>query len=228
VPEEAADAVGQLRQPAHVADGRPPRDLLALCSRGDQQEGAPLVLFSRLPIRAVEKVPTAGRRPRLLAELALDRGGDGRTLMVVGVHPTSPSPTDPQDSWVRNLQLDGLAERAEGASGLVIVAGDFNTTPWSPYFRACSLRRGFATPPRARAGSRPGPAGFGGRRASRSTISWSAARWAWPPSGAGRSSAPTTIQSSRTSGYLLRFHKAWSSRPNRAPRQAPEVRHDEA
>jgi endonuclease/exonuclease/phosphatase (EEP) superfamily protein YafD len=101
---------------------------------GDLREGAPLILFSRLPIRAAGEVPTAGQRPRLLAELVLD--GSGRTLTLVGVHPSSPSPTDPRDSWVRNLQLDGLAERVERAGSPVIVAGDFNTSPWSPHFRA--------------------------------------------------------------------------------------------
>lgn len=100
---------------------------------GDLPEGAPLILFSRLPILAADEAPTAGRRPRLLAELALD--GGGRTLAVVGVHPASPSPTGARDSRVRNLQLDGLAGRAGGVEGPIIVAGDFNTTPWSPHFR---------------------------------------------------------------------------------------------
>jgi endonuclease/exonuclease/phosphatase (EEP) superfamily protein YafD len=72
-----------------------------------------------------------GRRPYLAADLALGE----RTLTVVGVHPSSPSPKDPSDTRQRNLQLGYLADLLEGTRGPVVVAGDFNTTPWSPFFQ---------------------------------------------------------------------------------------------
>jgi endonuclease/exonuclease/phosphatase (EEP) superfamily protein YafD len=55
--------------------------------------------------------------------------------MVVGLHASSPRPNDPSDARRRDLQLDDLASLLEGADGPLIVAGDFNTTPWSPHFQ---------------------------------------------------------------------------------------------
>jgi endonuclease/exonuclease/phosphatase (EEP) superfamily protein YafD len=95
------------------------------------QDGAPVILFSRHPVLRETVIGTPAGRPYLAADLALGE----RTLTVVGVHPSSPSPRDPSDTRQRNLQLDYLGDLAEDARGPVIVAGDFNTTPWSPYFR---------------------------------------------------------------------------------------------
>ena len=96
-------------------------------------EGAPVILLSRHPIVAEEVVrPPRGRRPYLMAELAV--GGE-EPLVVVAVHPSSPSPTEPGDTRRRNRELDHLAEVVSDTARPVIVAGDFNTTPWSPHFR---------------------------------------------------------------------------------------------
>ena len=70
------------------------------------------------------------RRPYLAATLAVE----GRTLDVVGVHPSSPSPSQPGDTRRRNSELDHIAEVVKNNDAAVIVAGDFNTTPWSPHF----------------------------------------------------------------------------------------------
>jgi endonuclease/exonuclease/phosphatase (EEP) superfamily protein YafD len=95
------------------------------------RERPPVVLFSRHPIVAEKVVrPPRGRRPYLVAEIAV---GD-RTVLVAGVHPSSPSATEPRDTRQRNRELDHIAEIAGEADRPVIVAGDFNTTPWSPYF----------------------------------------------------------------------------------------------
>jgi endonuclease/exonuclease/phosphatase (EEP) superfamily protein YafD len=95
------------------------------------RERPPVVLFSRHPIvdHAVVR-PLGGRRPYLLAEIAVE----GATLVVAGVHPSSPS-SEPGDTRRRNRELDHIAEVAGQADRPVIVAGDFNTTPWSPYFQ---------------------------------------------------------------------------------------------
>jgi endonuclease/exonuclease/phosphatase (EEP) superfamily protein YafD len=95
------------------------------------QDGAPVILFSRHPIvqESVIRSPE-GSRPYLGADLALG----GRTVAVVGVHPSSPSPRDPSDTRQRNLQLDYLADLLDETHGPVVVTGDFNTSPWSPHF----------------------------------------------------------------------------------------------
>jgi endonuclease/exonuclease/phosphatase (EEP) superfamily protein YafD len=94
--------------------------------------GAPVILLSRHPVVAEEVVrPPRGRRPYLVAELAVG----GQPLVVVAVHPSSPSPTGPGHSRRRNRELDHIAEVVRNAERPVIVAGDFNTTPWSPHFK---------------------------------------------------------------------------------------------
>lgn len=94
--------------------------------------GAPVVLFSRWPVPAETVVqPAAAERPYVVARLA----APGATPLVVGVHPASPSPTEPEDSRERNYQLDHIGATVEGIAGPVVLAGDLNTTPWSPHFR---------------------------------------------------------------------------------------------
>lgn len=95
------------------------------------RDGAPIILFSRLPIVSASEEPRHGRRPRLVSEVETG----GRTIAVVGVHPYSPSPRNPGRSWLRNRELDAIAARVGGTDQPVIVAGDFNATPFSPHFR---------------------------------------------------------------------------------------------
>ena len=91
-----------------------------------------VILFSRHPIVEEQVVrPPGGLRPYLVAEVAL---GD-ETVVIAGVHPFAPSPTGPDGTHRRNRQLDHIAATLGQAQRPVIVAGDFNTTPWSPYFQ---------------------------------------------------------------------------------------------
>ena len=95
------------------------------------RERGPVVLFSRWPILAEQVLQAPrSRRPYLAAELAIE----GQVLEFVGVHPSSPSPSEPHASSRRNRELDHIAEVVQGTDAPVIVAGDFNTTPWSPHF----------------------------------------------------------------------------------------------
>jgi endonuclease/exonuclease/phosphatase (EEP) superfamily protein YafD len=95
------------------------------------REGAPVLLFSRFPILAEKVVrPPGGRRPYLMAEVRVAK----QPLMIVGVHPSSPSPSRPGHSHRRNRELNHVADVVEGSKRPVIVAGDFNTTAWSPHF----------------------------------------------------------------------------------------------
>lgn len=86
-----------------------------------------IALMSRFPVeraRFFELGPT----PAVDAEL---RGPAG-TLRVVGVHLVPP--TTAALFAARNAQLKALAEIAAAEPGPLIVAGDFNLTPYSPYF----------------------------------------------------------------------------------------------
>ena len=95
-------------------------------------KGAHIVLFSRYPILRATKVrPPVRGNPHLVADIALGE----RMLSVVGVHPKSPSPEEASDSRRRNRQLDHIAQVVNAVDGPVIVAGDFNISPWSPHFR---------------------------------------------------------------------------------------------
>jgi endonuclease/exonuclease/phosphatase (EEP) superfamily protein YafD len=96
-----------------------------------QARRAPVILFSRWPIVSDRLlVAPRSRRPYLVAELAVD----GRTLEVVGVHPSSPSPSKARATRRRNHELDHIAGVVQNSDAPVIVAGDLNTTPWSPHF----------------------------------------------------------------------------------------------
>lgn len=91
-----------------------------------------IAVFSKYPLRAIEDLDLGDRSSshlRLLVQLP-----DG-LAEVYAVHLASP-PSRRQAAQ-RNLQLRRLAERIAAADPALprIVAGDFNTTPYSPYFR---------------------------------------------------------------------------------------------
>jgi endonuclease/exonuclease/phosphatase (EEP) superfamily protein YafD len=95
-------------------------------------QGGPILLFSRFPILRHETIkPPRGLRPYLEADVAVDE----RIVTVLGVHPSSPTVTDPIDSRQRNHSLNHIARNIEDRIRPLIVAGDFNITPWSPHFR---------------------------------------------------------------------------------------------
>ncbi len=86
-------------------------------------------IFSRLPIRKVDPIPTPFGCPPIVCEIEVDRG----TLTVVGAHP--PPPANGQLTRFRNGMLTEMAERISSLSGPVVLCGDLNTTPWSHSFR---------------------------------------------------------------------------------------------
>ena len=95
-------------------------------------QGGPIILFSRFPVLRHEKIhPPRGQRPYLEVDIAVDE----RTITVLGVHPASPTVTDPDESHQRNHSLNHIGRNIEDRIRPLIVAGDFNTTPWSPHFR---------------------------------------------------------------------------------------------
>ncbi|EKV26628.1 hypothetical protein C882_2255 [Caenispirillum salinarum AK4] len=97
------------------------------------RNGAPALIFSRHPIwydRVARR--TAGKTPYLVTRLTVGE----RAVSVIGVHPTSPAPFDGDGSRARNQQLRQIAQTASGLDDPLIVAGDFNTTLWSPHAAA--------------------------------------------------------------------------------------------
>lgn len=76
----------------------------------------------------------------------------GGVVTVIGVHLRSPMTRE--NAAARNRQLELLARRRAGIEGPLVVTGDFNITPYSPFFRdwlaATGLkdaRRGFGLDP---------------------------------------------------------------------------------
>jgi endonuclease/exonuclease/phosphatase (EEP) superfamily protein YafD len=84
-------------------------------------------VWSRLPLESA--MPFAlGRQPAIEARV---RFGDD-AFTVLGVHLNAP--TSPRRAAARNTELRQLAERSAAIEGPLVVAGDFNLTPYSPLF----------------------------------------------------------------------------------------------
>ena len=103
-----------------------------------------LVVMSRFPVEAFSVEMPRDARGRVLGYPAgravLDVGG--RDVVVWAVHP--PSPLDWWSWHARNAYHLWVAERAaaEDATTPVIVAGDYNQTPWTPWHQRFLERSG--------------------------------------------------------------------------------------
>jgi endonuclease/exonuclease/phosphatase (EEP) superfamily protein YafD len=86
-----------------------------------------IALFSRLPFDSAEPF-RLGITTAIEAVVRTPAG----PLTVFGVHLRSP--TRPRRAALRNRQLDYLTERLASVQGAVAVVGDFNVTPYSPYY----------------------------------------------------------------------------------------------
>jgi endonuclease/exonuclease/phosphatase (EEP) superfamily protein YafD len=84
-------------------------------------------LWSKHEIESGETI-ALGRLPAIQARV---RGPSG-SFTVIGVHLSAP--VTRRRAAARNQQLDELAARSTAVDGPLIVAGDFNSTPYSPYF----------------------------------------------------------------------------------------------
>jgi endonuclease/exonuclease/phosphatase (EEP) superfamily protein YafD len=108
-----------------------------------------IALYSRLPI--VDWQPLEAFDADLRGVLA-HLSASGRTFTLIAVH-TVP-PIGGEASRLRNRQLRQLARLARGVSGPLLLAGDLNTSPWSPNFADLlsesglrDSRRGFGVEP---------------------------------------------------------------------------------
>jgi endonuclease/exonuclease/phosphatase (EEP) superfamily protein YafD len=98
--------------------------------RFDEGISGGAAIFSRVPIERVsppDLVPVKRYGVRGRLKLA------GRPVLICAVHP--PAPTD-RGRWLnRNREFDRLSADSAAADEPVILIGDFNSTPFSPYFR---------------------------------------------------------------------------------------------
>jgi endonuclease/exonuclease/phosphatase (EEP) superfamily protein YafD len=88
-------------------------------------------VLSRWPI--IESRRLNGRTPGWQALLVRIEVANGQKPWIVAVHP--PSPVFRENVPVRDRILQELAEVIPTLDGPVIVAGDFNTTPYAPVFK---------------------------------------------------------------------------------------------
>lgn len=95
----------------------------------DWDKARDVVMFSRFPVSNSARRFTNGRG---FDYQTTDLEIAGRTVTLVGVH--TPSPGRAETSDTRNRYLAEIGRFAAAADLPVIVAGDFNSTVWSPHF----------------------------------------------------------------------------------------------
>jgi endonuclease/exonuclease/phosphatase (EEP) superfamily protein YafD len=103
---------------------------------GDGAQGAfSLLLLSRLPLRHAQVIQlSADGWPAIIALICPSDAADEKDCIgFVGIHP--PPPMSAGLAATRNGVFRALPDAiAKVSPGPIIVAGDFNCTPWSPFF----------------------------------------------------------------------------------------------
>jgi endonuclease/exonuclease/phosphatase (EEP) superfamily protein YafD len=95
-----------------------------------QADNFGMAVYSKVPILDREIAPLAAEQPACIwLELELD----GKRFGFLGAHPWPPM--TPALFRSRNAQLESIAERVRASALPMIVAGDFNATPWCSGFR---------------------------------------------------------------------------------------------
>lgn len=134
--------------PAWAAATAALRDALPHAHLEPRPDTFGIVVYSRFPLDGAEAVPLGEARvPAIVARVR----ADGAAFSLVTAHVFPPLPGLYEG---RNDQLESLAALAARAERPVVLAGDLNASPWSPYFkrfaRASNLRdarRGFGVLP---------------------------------------------------------------------------------
>jgi len=88
------------------------------------------LLLSRWPLERTETIPMGPHADPAIEAVLNVRG---RRLHLIGVHPAWP--LGPGVSAERNRELIRLAALARATPAPLVMAGDFNVTPFSPHFR---------------------------------------------------------------------------------------------
>ncbi len=89
-----------------------------------------IALFSRVPWTEPQ-VLNLGHA--IVESLSVKLSLEGRVVTVLCTHPLPPG--SPATAQMRNDQLAGIAQWVRAQRTPVMVIGDLNTTPWSPYFQ---------------------------------------------------------------------------------------------
>ena len=115
-------------------------------SSTESRERDDLKVFSRLPIRAETELKRAFTEKHAYKQplrLELDLGG--KPLFLYAFHPETPR--RPWQWRDRNAYLSATADAVKGdlETAPVIVAGDWNTPTWSPFFRGFLRQAGLAS-----------------------------------------------------------------------------------
>ncbi|CAM2065783.1 Endonuclease/exonuclease/phosphatase family protein [Sulfidibacter corallicola] len=89
-----------------------------------------IALFSRIPLESIRIIyPADHDVPAVEARLASPAG----PMTIFGVHPLPPIRND--YFHARNRQMAALGSLVAAEEGAALIAGDFNATVWSPFFR---------------------------------------------------------------------------------------------
>ncbi|MBM0103946.1 endonuclease/exonuclease/phosphatase family protein [Steroidobacter sp. S1-65] len=112
-------------------------------------------VFTKWPVLEAESVPLAPGGA-VAAKLKLD--WRGAPVTVLGVHLNWP--LGPRNSEFRNQELNELVRFSKAQPGPLIVAGDFNLTPWSGYFSKALEQSGLHDAARGFGLARSWPAQF--------------------------------------------------------------------
>jgi len=99
-------------------------------AKSKAQDRYGIALFSRIPFKDahVMIIGNAGR-PSVFSRFDID----GQQLTVIGTHPSSP--VSQAGAQYRNQQIAALAQFISSQEGSIILLGDLNITPWSPFLR---------------------------------------------------------------------------------------------
>jgi endonuclease/exonuclease/phosphatase (EEP) superfamily protein YafD len=104
-----------------------------------------ITLFSRVPLSNANVMEWGDAEvPSLVATMTVN----GREVALMGTHPLPPG--TPAYARARNEQLNQIAAWAAQQTSLVIVLGDLNATPWSPFFTGLLQESGLRDTSRGR------------------------------------------------------------------------------
>jgi endonuclease/exonuclease/phosphatase (EEP) superfamily protein YafD len=92
--------------------------------------GGGLGILSKLPLKSAQGENFAGSEAtNLIAKIEYHQ----REIKLIGTHPMVPKGLDLFEN--RNRHLQAIGNYVKGTQESIVLLGDFNLTPWSPYYR---------------------------------------------------------------------------------------------
>jgi endonuclease/exonuclease/phosphatase (EEP) superfamily protein YafD len=105
-------------------------------------------IYSQFPLLNPEVKSLGGGRKAVIVEMKIQN----QPVVLIAVHPSNAVGQEYVEE--RNRQLDAIAAEIRSRQGPIILAGDLNTTPWSPHYKRSlgktqlfNARRGFGILP---------------------------------------------------------------------------------